>query len=231
MPDNKVTILIVDDEPAIRRFLRNTLAVQDYRVVEAENAEAAAWSVRHEKPDLIVLDLGLPDRDGRELISEWRAALSVPIIVLSSRVDEKTKVAVLDAGADDYMSKPFGVDELMARIRTALRHRFTAQGTAPAFTTRDLEVDLVKRQVRVRGEDVKLSPKEYDIMQQLVIHAGKVLTHSHLLREVWGGETAVDVQYLRVYIRQIRQKIERDSERPEYILTESGVGYRLQLHE
>ena len=215
MPDNKVTILIVDDEPAIRRFLRNTLAVQDYRVIEAENAEAAAWSVRHEKPDLIVLDLGLPDRDGLELIRDWRAALAVPIIVLSSRVDEKTKVAVLDAGADDYMSKPFGVDELMARIRTALRHRFTSQGTQPAFSTGQLEMDLVKRLVRVRGEDVKLSPKEYDILKELV----------------WGGETAVDVQYLRVYIRQIRQKIERDPERPEYIVTESGVGYRLQMHE
>lgn len=231
MPDNKVTILIVDDEPAIRRFLRNTLAVQDYRVIEAENAEAAAWSVRHEKPDLIVLDLGLPDRDGLELIRDWRAALAVPIIVLSSRVDEKTKVAVLDAGADDYMSKPFGVDELMARIRTALRHRFTSKGTQPAFSTGQLEMDLVKRLVRVRGEDVKLSPKEYDILKELVIHAGKVLIHSHLLREVWGGETAVDVQYLRVYIRQIRQKIERDPERPEYIVTESGVGYRLQMHE
>lgn len=231
MPENKVTVLIVDDEPAIRRFLRNTLAVQDYRVVEAENAESAQWSARHEKPDMIVLDLGLPDKDGLELIRDWRAQSTVPIIVLSSRVDEKVKVAALDAGADDYMTKPFGVDELMARIRTAMRHRFTAQGTQPAFSTGELEVDLVKRLVRVRGEDVKLSPKEYDILRHLVTHAGKVLTHSHLVREIWGHETAVDVQYLRVYIRQIRQKIERDSERPEYILTESGVGYRLQLHE
>lgn len=231
MADNKVTILIVDDEPAIRRFLRNTLAVQDYRVVEAETAEAALWSARHEKPDMIVLDLGLPDRDGLELIRDWRAQSAIPIIVLSSRVDEKVKVAALDAGADDYMTKPFGVDELMARIRTAMRHRFTSQGTQPAFTTGKLEVDLVKRLVRIRGEDVKLSPKEYDILRHLVIHAGKVLTHSHLVREIWGHETAVDVQYLRVYIRQIRQKIEQDSERPEYIVTESGVGYRLQLHD
>jgi two-component system KDP operon response regulator KdpE len=231
MPENKVTILIVDDEPAIRRFLRNTLAVQDYRVVEAENAETALWSARHEKPDMIVLDLGLPDRDGLELIRDWRTQSSIPIIVLSSRVDEKVKVAALDAGADDYMTKPFGVDELMARIRTAMRHRFTSQGTQPAFTTGELEVDLVKRIVRVRGEDVKLSPKEYDILQHLVIHAGKVLTHSHLVREIWGHETAVDVQYLRVYIRQLRQKLEKDPERPEYILTESGVGYRLQLHD
>jgi two-component system KDP operon response regulator KdpE len=231
MPENKVTILIVDDEPAIRRFLRNTLAVQDYRVVEADTAEKALWSARHEKPDMIVLDLGLPDRDGLELVRDWRAQSTIPIIVLSSRVDEKVKVAALDAGADDYMTKPFGVDELMARIRTAMRHRFTSQGTQPAFTTGDLEVDLVKRIVRVRGEDVKLSPKEYDILQHLVIHAGKVLTHSHLVREIWGHETAVDVQYLRVYIRQIRQKLEKDPERPEYILTESGVGYRLQLHD
>ncbi|MBL8630299.1 MAG: response regulator [Rhodospirillaceae bacterium] len=231
MPENKVTILIVDDEPAIRRFLRNTLAVQDYRVVEADTAEKALWSARHEKPDMIVLDLGLPDRDGLELVRDWRTQSTIPIIVLSSRVDEKVKVAALDAGADDYMTKPFGVDELMARIRTAMRHRFTSQGTQPAFTTGDLEVDLVKRIVRVRGDDVKLSPKEYDILQHLVIHAGKVLTHSHLVREIWGHETAVDVQYLRVYIRQIRQKLERDPERPEYILTESGVGYRLQLHD
>ncbi len=231
MPENKVTILIVDDEPAIRRFLRNTLAVQDYRVVEAETAEKALWSARHEKPDMIVLDLGLPDRDGLELIRDWRAQSTIPIIVLSSRVDEKVKVAALDAGADDYMTKPFGVDELMARIRTAMRHRFTSQGTQPAFTTGDLEVDLVKRIVRVRSEDVKLSPKEYDILQHLVIHAGKVLTHSHLVREIWGHETAVDVQYLRVYIRQLRQKLEKDPERPQFILTESGVGYRLQLHD
>ena len=227
MPDNKVTILIVDDEPAIRRFLRNTLAVQDYRVIEAENAEAAAWSVRHEKPDLIVLDLGLPDRDGLELIRDWRAALAVPIIVLSSRVDEKTKVAVLDAGADDYMSKPFGVDELMARIRTALRHRFTSQGTQPAFSTGQLEMDLVKRLVRVRGEDVKLSPKEYDILKELVIHAGKVLIHSHLLRDVWGYKSMGRTRTVDSHASRLRRKLAVASDGGRYIVNVWGLGYRL----
>ncbi|MDX2222484.1 MAG: response regulator transcription factor [Rhodospirillaceae bacterium] len=221
------TVLIVDDEPAILRFLRNTLAVQNYNVVEAATAADALVVLRRARPDLLILDLGLPDRDGLEVIAEVRKANRVPIVVLSSRGDERTKVTALDAGADDYITKPFGVEELMARVRSALRRKYTEQGAEPVFSSGGLEVDLTRRSVRLRGAEVKLSPKEYDILAQLVIHAGKVLTHRHLLREVWGGETAVDVQYLRVYVRQLRQKIERTTERPEFILTEPGVGYRL----
>jgi two-component system KDP operon response regulator KdpE len=227
MANNYASILVVDDEPAIVRFLRNTLSVQGYRVCEARNAAEALSEMARESPDLIILDLGLPDRDGMEVIDDIRAGSRVPVVVLSSRTGEKSKVAALDAGADDYITKPFGADELMARIRTALRHSFQQQGADPVFRVGELEVDLVRRYVRVGGNDVKLSPKEYDILAQLVIHAGKVLTHRHLLREVWGSETDVDVQYLRVYVRQLRQKIERSTERPVYILTEPGVGYRL----
>jgi two-component system, OmpR family, KDP operon response regulator KdpE len=222
------TILIIDDEPPIRRFLRTTLAVQDYRVVEAATGAEGLSLLRHEKPDLVIVDLGLPDVDGLDLIRRIREASRVPIVVLSSRDDEKGKVAALDLGADDYVTKPFGVEELMARMRAALRHRVQEQGGRPVFQSGDLTVDLVRRIVTANGAEVKLSPKEYDILQQLVMHAGKVLTHKHLLREVWGLEAGGDIQYLRVYIRQLRQKLEADPERPKHILTEAGVGYRLQ---
>jgi two-component system KDP operon response regulator KdpE len=231
MATNTVSVLIVDDEPAIRRLLRNTLAVQDYRVLEAATAKEALAVARHEKPDLVVLDLGLPDGDGLDVIRELRARSAVPIVVLSSRGDEKVKVAALDLGADDYVAKPFGVDELMARIRTALRHRLQEQGSQPVFRSGDLLVDLLHRRVTVARREVKLSPKEYEILQQLVLHAGKVLTHRHLLREVWGGEESGDVQYLRVFIRQLRQKLEPSPAQPRYILTEPGVGYRLIVEE
>jgi two-component system KDP operon response regulator KdpE len=177
----------------------------------------------------MVVDLGLPDIDGLELIRMIRAESPVPIVVLSSRDDEKGKVGALDLGADDYVTKPFGMEELVARLRTALRHRLQQQGGRPLFRSGDLSVDLVRRVVTVRGEEVKLSPKEYDLLQQFVLHAGKVLTHRHLLREVWRDENGGDVQYLRVYVRQLRQKIETDPERPALILTEPGVGYRLQV--
>lgn len=219
-------VLIVDDEPPIRRLLRNTLSVQDYRIVEAATGQEAITAARHEKPDLVILDLGLPDLDGIDVIRALRAHLQVPIVVLSSRGDEKGKVAALDLGADDYVTKPFSIDELMARIRTALRHRLQEQGSLPLFRSGDLVVDLVHRRVSVGSREVRLSPKEYEILQQLVIHAGKVLTHRHLLREVW-GENGGDVQYLRVFIRQLRQKLEPDPERPRYVVTEPGVGYRL----
>jgi two-component system KDP operon response regulator KdpE len=221
------TILIIDDEPPIRRFLRTTLAVQDYRVVEAATGGEGLSLLRHEKPDLVIVDLGLPDIDGIEVIRRIREASPVPIVVLSSRDDEKGKVAALDLGADDYVTKPFGVEELMARMRAALRHRVQEQGGRPVFQSGDLAVDLVRRIVTARGAEIKLSPKEYDILQQLVLHAGKVLTHKHLLREVWGLEAGGDIQYLRVYIRQLRQKLEADPERPRHILTEAGIGYRL----
>jgi two-component system, OmpR family, KDP operon response regulator KdpE len=222
------TILIVDDEPPIRRLLRTTLTVQSHRVVEAATGAEGLSLLRHEKPDLIILDLGLPDLDGLEVIRRIRAESPVPIVVLSSREDERGKVAALDLGADDYVTKPFSVEELMARLRTALRHRLQQQGSRPVFRSGDLSVDLVRRIVSVGGQEVKLSPKEYDILQQLVIHAGKVLTHKHLLREVWGLDAGGDVQYLRVYIRQLRQKLESEPERPKHILTEAGIGYRLQ---
>jgi len=220
-----ISILIVEDEPPIRRLLRNTLGVQSYRVVEAADGREGLAQLAAARPDLILLDLGLPDMDGLDFIREVRRGSPVPIIVLSSRDDEKGKVAALDLGADDYVTKPFGAEELVARIRTALRHRLQTEGVRPAFRSGDLTVDLVQRLVTLRGATLHLSPKEYDILAQLVRHAGKVLTHRHLMKEVWGGET--DVQYLRVYIRQLRQKIEADPERPTHILTEPGVGYRL----
>ena len=220
-------VLIVDDEPAIRRFLRTSLAAQDYQVSEAENGQGAIDALRRHPADVLVLDLGLPDMDGFEVIRRMREAGSaLPIVVLSSRADEGGKVRALDLGADDYVTKPFGVDELLARIRAALRHRLQQEGERPLFRSGDLTVDLVRRIVTVRGQEVKLSPREYDILRLLVAHAGKVLTHKFVLREVWGGET--DVQYLRIYVRQLRQKIEADPERPQHILTETGVGYRLR---
>lgn len=220
-------VLIVDDEPPIRRFLRTSLTAQGYDIVEAEDGTKALEEVRRRTPDLLVLDLGLPGIDGLEVIRRLRGSgVTLPIIVLSSRVDEAGKVEALDLGADDYVTKPFGVEELLARIRTAMRHKLQQQGERPLFRSGDLAVDLVRRIVTVRGEDVKLSPREYDLLRLLVAHAGKVLTHRFILKEVWGGET--DIQYLRIYIRQLRQKIEPDPERPHHIMTETGVGYRLR---
>lgn len=224
-----VRILVVDDEPAIRRLLRTTLSAQGYDVLEAATATEAHASHQSGKPDIVVLDLGLPDQDGMELIKRIRSAAQTPIIVLSVRSDERGKVEALDAGADDYVTKPFGAEELVARVRTALRHRLAQQGAPPVFKSGRLTVDLVHRRVRLDETEVKLSPKEYDILAQLVMHAGKVLTHKHLLREVWGDSSEADVQYLRVFIRQLRQKIEIDPAQPELILTESGVGYRLRV--
>ena len=226
MTNSAVRILIVDDEPPIRKLLRVGLSTQDYAVVEAMNAKVAMELVKSEKPDLVVLDLGLPDLPGHDLLARWRAeGIDLPIIVLSSRTDEAGIVKALELGADDYITKPFGMNELAARIRVALRHRLQSHGEKPVFQVGDLSVDLVKRIVKVGGEEVKLSPKEYDILRILVQHAGKVLTHRFLLEHVWDGLT--DVQYLRVYVRQLRQKIERTPDQPQYILTETGVGYRL----
>ena len=220
-------ILIVDDEPPIRRLLRTSLVAQGFEVIEAASGHQALAEIDAAKPDLVILDLGLPDIQGQELIRILRdRGSSMPILVLSSRADETGKVEALDLGADDYVTKPFGTDELLARIRTALRHRLQQQGEKPVFSSGDLSVDLVRRVVRVQDAEVKLSPKEYDILRMLVAHAGKVLTHRMLLKEVWGGET--DVQYLRIYIRQLRQKIEADPERPQHIITETGIGYRLK---
>ncbi len=220
-------ILIVDDEVAIRRFLRTSLSSQGFQLLEAENGKDALDQLRRNRVDLVILDLGLPDMDGAEIIGRLRQSRSaVPILVLSSRTDEQGKVNALDMGADDYVTKPFGMDELLARVRAALRHQLQSRGEQPVFHTGDLTVDLVRRTVTVRGSEVKFSPREYDLLRVLVQNAGKVMTHRMLLREVWGSEA--DVQYLRIYIRALRQKIEPDPERPQYIQTEQGVGYRLR---
>src|SRR5579862_8339863 len=214
-----LNVLVVDDEPAIRRFLRTSLSAQGYRVSEATDGQEALNGMRRSPIDVLVLDLGLPDVDGVDIIEQLRGQGSaVPIIVLSSRSDESSKVKALDLGADDYVTKPFGIDELLARIRAALRHRLQREGEQPVFRCGDLAVDLVRRVVTRAAAEVKLTPREYDLLRLFVAHAGKVLTHRFILREVWGGEG--DVQYLRVYIRALRHKIEPDPERPRYILTE-----------
>jgi two-component system, OmpR family, KDP operon response regulator KdpE len=222
-------VLVIDDEPPIRKLLRMGLSTQGYRVIEAADGRSALDHMR-EKPDLVILDLGLPDMQGLELLRTMRTRdEGVPIVVLSSRSDESAKVQALDIGADDYITKPFGMDELLARIRAALRHQLQVQGERPIFRVGDLSVDLVRRIVKVGDKDIKLSPKEYELLRLLVQHAGKVLTHRFLLKELWSDLT--DAQYLRVYVRQLRQKVEADPQRPQYILTETGIGYRLRAPE
>ena len=219
-------VLVVDDEPPIRKLLRMGLGTQGYETIEAPTGKAALERMA-QNPDIIILDLGLPDIQGHDLLRMMRARNEkVPIVVLSSRGDEAGKVEALDLGADDYVTKPFGMDELLARMRAALRHQLQVHGERPVFKTGDLSVDLVRRIVKVRDQEVKLSPKEYDLLRLLVQHAGKVLTHKFLLGELWDKVT--DAQYLRVYVRQLRQKIEADPERPQYVLTETGIGYRLR---
>ncbi|MBD8651434.1 MULTISPECIES: response regulator transcription factor [Rhizobium/Agrobacterium group] len=219
-------ILVVDDEPPIRKLLRVGLSTQDFVIIEAPNARTAMELVAADQPDLVLLDLGLPDMAGHDLLAKWRAeGLTLPIVILSSRTDEEGIVKALEMGADDYLTKPFNMNELIARIRVALRHRLQTQGEKPIFQTGDLSVDLVRRVVKVKGEEVKFSRKEYDILRILVQHAGRVLTHRYLIDQVWGEVT--DIQYLRIYVRQIRQKIEEMPDQPRYILTETGVGYRL----
>lgn len=219
-------VLVVDDEPPIRKLLRMGLGSQGYDVAEAPNGRVALEQIE-QKPGLVILDLGLPDMDGLDVLRAIRARDdAVPIVVLSSRGDETSKVQALDLGADDYVTKPFGMDELLARMRAAVRHQLQTQGERPIFKVDDLSVDLVRRIVKVRDHEVKLSPKEYDLLRVLVQHAGKVLTHRFLLGQLWDPLT--DAQYLRVYVRQLRQKIEADPERPHFILTETGIGYRLR---
>ena len=222
-------ILVVDDEPPIRKLLRMGLGTQGYQTMDAPNAKTAL-DLMANQPDLVILDLGLPDMQGLELLRQIRSRTeTVPIVVLSSRGDEVTKVEALDLGADDYVTKPFGMEELLARIRAALRHQLQVQGERPIFELDDLSVDLVRRIVKVRGKQVKLSPKEYELLRIMVQHAGKVLTHRFLLKELWA--TPIDAQYLRVYVRQLRNKVEPDPARPQYILTETGIGYRLKAPE
>jgi two-component system KDP operon response regulator KdpE len=218
-------VLVVDDEPPIRKLLRMGLGTQGFQTIDAPNGKAAI-ELMVEQPDLVILDLGLPDVPGLELLRQIRARREdLPIVVLSSRGDEAAKVEALDLGADDYVTKPFGMEELLARMRAALRHQLQVHGDRPIFRLGDLSVDLVRRIVKLRDQKVSLSPKEYELLRLLVHNAGKVLTHKFLLRELWS--TPIDAQYLRVYVRQLRQKIEPDPTRPQYILTETGIGYRL----
>ena len=219
-------VLVIDDEPPIRKLLRTGLGTQGYQTIDAPDAKAAL-DLMTDKPDLVILDLGLPDMEGLELLRQIRARREdLPVVVLSSRGDEVAKVEALDQGADDYVTKPFGMEELLARIRAALRHQLHVQGEHPIFKLGDLSVDLVRRVVTLRGKEVKLSPKEYELLRVMVQHVGKVLTHRFLLNQLWS--TPIDPQYLRVYVRQLRNKIEPDSARPQYILTETGIGYRLR---
>jgi len=228
MNETGLRVLVVDDERAIRRFLRTSLAANGYVVFEATNGAEALEAVVRDRPDVMILDLGLPDMDGIQVTARLREWSPMPIIVLSVRDQEADKIAALDAGADDYLTKPFGVGELMARMRVVLR-RIAHPETDPVFATRDLVVDLARRLVRVRGRDVQLTPTEYDLLRVLVTHAGKVLTHQQLLRQVWGLGYDSESHLLRVNISNLRQKIERNSARPEYIITEPGVGYRLRI--
>lgn len=227
MTENGLRVLIVDDEPAIRRFLQVSLTAHGHLIFEAENGEAALTEAAIRHPDLIILDLGLPDLEGVEVTRRLREWTQIPIVILSVRGSEEDKIAALDAGADDYLTKPFGVGELLARIRTAMRH-VASPTTEPIFTTGELTMDLARRLVTVAGQEVQLTPTEYTLLRVLVTHVGKVLTHPQLLREIWGPGYEEEMHMLRVNISNLRRKIEPDPARPRYIVTEPGVGYRLK---
>ncbi len=219
-------VLIVDDEPQIQRFLRPALTAAGYEVIEAATGAQALKAVATTAPDVIILDLGLPDMDGKEVVAQLRGWSEVPIIILSARDRESEKIAALDLGADDYIEKPFGIGELTARIRTALRHRLRADAGTDRVLIDGLEIDTLRRLVLRDGEPVKLTPKEYDLLTLLARHSGRVVTHRTLLTSVWGPAHGNDLHYLRVFIGQLRQKIERDPAKPTIIRTEAGVGYR-----
>lgn len=219
--------LVIEDEPVIRRFLKATLVANGYAVLEAATASAGLALLRLEKPEVLILDLGLPDRDGLELLAELRRESQLPVLVLSARDAESAKVRALDLGADDYVTKPFGAEELMARLRVALRHRVLAGGEAPHYAHQGLVVDVLRRRVSLHGAALHLSPKEYALLELLARHAGKVLTHGWLLEKLWPNSAEADAQYLRVYVRQLRQKLGDTADQPRWLLTEAGVGYRL----
>ena len=223
-------VVLIEDETPIRRFLRITIASEGFRLYEADTGADGLREAATRQPDLVILDLGLPDMDGLEVIRRLREWTKVPILVLSARGQERDKIAALDAGADDYVSKPFGAGELLARMRVALRHA-AESGTEPGnsvFSVGDLSVDLGRRQVRVGGVDVRLTPIEYRLLATLVRYAGKVVTHKQLLKEVWGPHAVDQAHYVRVYMAQLRRKLEADPARPRYLLSEPGVGYRLR---
>lgn len=231
MTDLTATILVVEDDPPLRKLLRTTLGGSGYNVIEAVNGEGGVRHAAYDRPDLIVLDLGLPDIDGTEVTRRVREWSSMQIIVVSARGKEQDKVAALDAGADDYLTKPFGVGELLARVRVALRHAAArnAGTNDPIFESGGLRIDLARREVSVDGNAVRLTPNEYRLLSVLVKNAGMVMTHRQLLREVWGPGSGQETHYLRVYMNQLRQKVEADPARPKLLVTETGVGYRLQV--
>lgn len=222
-------ILVVDDEPQIRRLLRTTLARAGYDVVEAEDARQAMDSLRRDKPDVVLLDLGLPDRDGLELVPLIKQRSAATLLVVSAREATEQKVTALDLGADDYVTKPFDTDELLARVRTGLRRQLRSEAAAQVVRAGDLEIDLLNRQVRRGGAEVHLTPKEYGFLAELAKHPGRVITHPHLLRTVWGSSLEHHVEYVRVVVRNLRQKIEDDPARPRLVVNELGVGYRLKV--
>ena len=227
MSETEASVVVIEDDPQIRRFVRATLHAHGMTAIEAGTAAAGLAEAATRKPDLIVIDLGLPDADGIEVIRELRGWTQTPVIVLSARTSEQAKVAALDAGADDYLTKPFGVPELLARIRAQLRRSGQSQDEMPVVCFGDISVDLGKRQVTREGQPVRLTPIEYRLLTVLMRHAGCVLTHRQLLREVWGPEHVGNPHYLRVYMGHLRQKLERDPAQPAHIVTETGVGYRL----
>jgi two-component system KDP operon response regulator KdpE len=220
-------VLVVDDEPAVHRFLTPALAANDYETLKAETGGEALKRIAADAPDVVVLDLGLPDMDGKEVIRRVREWSDVPIVVLSARDREAEKIAALDEGADDFVNKPFGVGELMARLRTAIRHRMQRHGETPVVRVGELEIDVARRAVTWQGREVALTPKEFDLLALLARHAGKVLTHRQILTAVWGPAHERDTQYLRVYVGQLRGKIEPDPSDPQFLLTEPGIGYRM----
>jgi two-component system KDP operon response regulator KdpE len=225
-------LLLIEDEPQMRRFLRSAFAAGEFQLIEAPTMREGLAQAAGRHPDVILLDLGLPDGDGIEFTRRLREWSATPVIVISARGQEKDKVAALDAGADDYLTKPFGVDELLARIRVALRHQAMLPSLPePVVTVGPVRIDFGARSVTREGEPVRLTPTEYRLLTVLARHAGKMLTHQQLLREVWGPGAQTQSHYLRVYINQLRQKLERDPSRPAFILTEPGVGYRLRTQE
>ncbi len=229
MNEKGLRVLVVDDERAIRRFLRTSLSAYNYQVYEASSGQEGLTAVIAHRPDLLILDLGLPDMDGIEVIHQLREWTRLPIIVLSVREREADKISALDAGADDYLTKPFGIGELMARLRVAVR-RSAQLEPEPVFSLEGLEVDLAHRRVSSLGKDVQLTPTEYDLLRVLVLNAGKVLTHRQLLRQVWGLGYEEEMHLLRVNISNLRRKIEPEPNRPHFIITEPGVGYRLRAN-
>jgi two-component system KDP operon response regulator KdpE len=228
MTESQPTILVIEDEEPIRKFLRVSLVASGYRLVESSTGQDGLLQAATAQPDLIVLDLGLPDMDGIDLTRQIREWSKVPIIIVSARGKEQDKVVALDAGADDYLTKPFGVSELLARLRVGLRHRAATQADGKAiFQNGELKVDLARREVTLAGKSIHLTPNEYRLLSILVKHAGRVLTHRQLLKEIWGPGSSQETHYLRVYMNQLRQKLETDPAQPKYLVTEPGIGYRL----